>query len=171
MAKAGTPYRGILFVGLMLTPAGPRVIEFNCRLGDPEAQAILPLVEDDVLLLFTAAATSAGLPPGIRWRPGASACVVMASAGYPGRYATGHRIDGLDANGTAGGVNVFHAGTALRDGHLMTAGGRVVSVQAAGADLPGAVAAAYAGVGRIRFEGAHWRRDIGRKALARGGQR
>jgi phosphoribosylamine--glycine ligase len=167
MAAEGTPYAGILFVGLMLTAAGPRVVEFNCRLGDPECQVLLPLLEDDVLALFDAAASGAGLPGRLRWRPGASVCVVMASGGYPGRYGTGAAIHGVEAAEAMPGVEVFHAGTAVRDGHLVTAGGRVLGVQATGPDMDSAIARAYAGVDRIRFEGAHCRRDIGRRALAR----
>jgi phosphoribosylamine--glycine ligase len=169
MAAEGAPYAGILFVGLMLTDGGPRVIEFNCRFGDPEAQALLPLLDEDCLALFEATASGTGLPARLRWAPAVSVCVVMASAGYPGGHGTGRAIDGVEAAEGLPGVRVFQAGTALREGRLVTAGGRVLGVQATGADLAGAIAAAYAGVERIRFEGAHYRRDIGRRGQARVG--
>ncbi|HVQ77701.1 MAG TPA: phosphoribosylamine--glycine ligase [Candidatus Binatia bacterium] len=170
MAAEGAPYAGILFVGLMLTDGGPRVIEFNCRFGDPEAQALLPLLDEDCLALFEATASGTGLPARLRWAPAVSVCVVMASAGYPGGHGRGRAIDGVEAAEGLPGVRVFQAGTALREGRLVTAGGRVLGVQATGADLAGAIAAAYAGVDRIRFEGAHYRRDIGRRAQVRVGR-
>jgi phosphoribosylamine--glycine ligase len=167
MEADGAPYAGVLYVGLMLTAAGPRVVEFNCRFGDPECQAVLPLLDEDVLALLDGAASGAGVPSQLRWRPGASVCVVMASGGYPDRYGTGAAIHGVEAAEAMPDVQVFHAGTAVRDGRLVTAGGRVLGVQATGPDIAGAIARAYAGVDRIRFEGAHWRRDIGRRGLAR----
>src|SRR5436309_16070264 len=163
MAKEGAPYAGVLFVGLMIGPDGPRVVEFNCRFGDPECQAILPLLDEDILPIFAAAAHGRGLPASLRWRPGSSVCVVLASHGYPGPARSGDEITGLDAEGgLPGGINVFHAGTARRDERLVTAGGRVLGVQAHGADVRSALAAAYAGVDRIRFAGMQFRRDIGR---------
>ncbi|OGK83732.1 MAG: phosphoribosylamine--glycine ligase [Candidatus Rokubacteria bacterium GWC2_70_16] len=170
MAKEGAPYSGVLFVGLMITRDGPRVVEFNCRFGDPECQAILPRLDEDLLPLLEAVARGRGLPAAIRWRAEASACVVMASGGYPGHYETGREISGLDPTGAlpdVEGVQVFHAGTALRAGRLVTAGGRVLGVQALGHDIREAVVRAYAAAARIRFDGAHFRRDIGRRALAR----
>ena len=167
MAKEGAPYAGFLYVGLMIGASGPRVVEFNCRFGDPECQAIMPRLGVDLLPLLDAVAQGQGLPPALAWRPEASVCVVLASGGYPGRYATGLPIRGLDARHGLAGANVFHAGTALRDGALVTAGGRVLGVQALGADIPAAIAAAYAAVGHVGFEGAHFRSDIGRKALSR----
>ena len=170
MAKEGAPYSGVLFVGLMITRDGPRVIEFNCRFGDPECQAILPRLDQDLLPLLDAVARGRGLPASVRWRAASSVCVVMVSGGYPGTYETGHPITGLDAAGAlpeAEGVQVFHAGTALRDGVLVSAGGRVLGVQALGRDIREAVTRAYAAVGRIGFAGAHFRTDIGRRALAR----
>jgi phosphoribosylamine--glycine ligase len=167
MAKEGAPYTGVLFVGLMITREGPKVIEFNCRFGDPECQAIVPRLEADLLALLEAAATGGGLPAALSWSPQASVCVVMASAGYPGAYETGRPITGIEAAGTLPGVTVFHAGTARADGALVTAGGRVLGVQALGADVAAAIAAAYAAVERIRFDGAHYRRDIGHHALRR----
>ena len=167
MAKEGAPYTGVLFVGLMITREGPKVIEFNCRFGDPECQAIVPRLEADLLALLEAAATGGGLPAALSWSPQASVCVVMASAGYPGAYETGRPITGIEAAGTLPGVTVFHAGTARADGALVTAGGRVLGVQALGGDVAAAIAAAYAAVERIRFDGAHYRRDIGHHALRR----
>ena len=167
MAEEGAPYTGVLFVGLMITAEGPKVIEFNCRFGDPECQAILPRLEDDLLALLLAAATGKGLPPALTWSTQSSVCVVMTSAGYPGPYETGRAITGVEAAAALPGVNVFHAGTALADGALVTAGGRVLGVQARGADVSAAIRTAYAAVERIRFDGAHYRRDIGHHALRR----
>ncbi len=174
MAKEGSPYAGVLFVGLMITRGGPRVIEFNCRFGDPECQAILPLLDGDLLPLLEAVARGSGLPTALNWRREASVCVVLASGGYPGTYETGRPIFGLNREwgldpqgGPPGGVNVFHAGTALKDGALVTAGGRVLGVQALGTDVREAIAGAYAAVAKIRFDGAHFRKDIGRKAIDR----
>jgi phosphoribosylamine--glycine ligase len=167
MASEGTPYTGVLFVGLMITREGPKVIEFNCRFGDPECQAILPRLDDDLLALLLAAATGKGLPPALSWSERSSVCVVMTSAGYPGRYETGRAITGVEAAAGLDGVNVFHAGTALVGGRLVTAGGRVLGVQALGGDVAAAIRAAYAAVERIRFDGAHYRRDIGHHALRR----
>lgn len=164
MAESGAPFRGCLFAGLMLTAAGPRVLEFNARFGDPEAQSVLRRIDADLADLFMAAATGDLAGRKIPVGAGAAATVVMASAGYPGKYDTGRPIEGIDAAEGEPGVVVFHAGTA-RDGagRLVTAGGRVLGVSAAGPDLAEAVAAAYRGVERIRFEGAHYRRDIGRR--------
>jgi phosphoribosylamine--glycine ligase len=167
MAAEGAPYTGVLFVGLMITRDGPKVIEFNCRFGDPECQAILPRLEDDLLALLLATATGKGLPPALAFSPRSSVCVVMTSAGYPGAYETGRAITGVEAAAGLPGVNVFHAGTALAGGALVTAGGRVLGVQALGADVAAAIRTAYAAVERIRFDGAHYRRDIGHHALRR----
>jgi phosphoribosylamine--glycine ligase len=162
LADEGAPYSGVLFVQLMLTPEGPKIVEFNCRFGDPECQAILTPMDADLLPLLDAAArgeTPAPPPPATR----AAVCVVVASGGYPGRYPTGLPIEGIDEAERVPGVVVFHAGTALRDGRLVTSGGRVLGVTATAADVPGAIDAAYAAVARIRFEGMHYRRDIGRR--------
>jgi phosphoribosylamine--glycine ligase len=167
MAKEGAPYAGVLFVGLMIDRQGPKVIEFNCRFGDPECQAIMPRLDGDLLALLQAAATGQGLPPALSWSPRASVCVVMASGGYPGRYETGRPIAGVESAAGLADVNVFQAGTALEAGRLVTAGGRVLGVQALGDDVASAIRTAYAGVERIRFEGAHYRRDIGHHALRR----
>ena len=167
MMWEGAPYTGVLFVGLMITREGPKVIEFNCRFGDPECQAILPRLEDDLLALLLATATGKGLPTALAFSPQSSVCVVMTSAGYPGAYETGRAITGVEAAAGLPGVNVFHAGTALAGGALVTAGGRVFGVQALGADVAAAIRTAYAAVERIRFDGAHYRRDIGHHALRR----
>jgi phosphoribosylamine--glycine ligase len=167
MAKEGAPYSGVLFVQIMLTKDGLRVVEFNCRFGDPECQAILPRLDEDILPLFEAVAAGGELPASLRWRAEASVCVVLASPGYPGTPRTGLSIQGLDADGGLPGVNVFHAGTARRDGSLVTAGGRVLGVQAQAPDISQAIGAAYEAVGRIRFDGVQFRHDIGRRALAR----
>ena len=167
MAKEGAPFAGCLYVGLMITREGPKVVEFNCRFGDPESQVVLPRLATDLLSLLDAVARGGVLPAGVPWRPDASVCVVMASGGYPGAYETGRPISGVEEAEAVPGVAVFHAGTARRDGALVTAGGRVLGVQALGRDVRSAVDTAYAAVERIRFEGAHYRRDIARRALAR----
>lgn len=165
LAAEGRPYRGVLYAGLMVTAAGPKVLEFNCRFGDPETQAILPRLESDLLEVLEAAAAGDLGGVTLRWRPGAAVCVVMASGGYPGRYEKGHPISGLDEAEALEDVIVFHAGTAARDGEVVTAGGRVLGVTALGPSTAAAVSRAYEAVGRIRFAGAHYRRDIARRAL------
>jgi phosphoribosylamine---glycine ligase len=164
LAAEGAPYRGALFTGLMLTADGPKVIEFNCRFGDPECQAMLAASADDLLPLLLAAARGDALPAPPRITRHA-VCINLASGGYPGAYRTGLPIDGIDAAESREGVRVFHAGTAERDGKLVTAGGRVLGVTAAAGDLATAVTRAYAAVGDIHFEGMQYRCDIGRKGL------
>ena len=171
MAAEGRPYRGVLYAGLMLTREGPKVLEYNVRHGDPECQVLVPRLADDLVPLCQAVAEGKGLPETVAWRPEAAVCVVLASGGYPGRYETGYPITGIEAAEARPGVTAFYAGTAVRDGHLVTGGGRVLGVTALGADIPAAIAAAYAAVGEIRFEGMHFRRDIGRRALAHLGRR
>jgi phosphoribosylamine--glycine ligase len=168
MRAEGREYRGVLYVGLMLTQRGPQVIEFNVRFGDPEAQVILPMIESGLAPVLLGAAR--GELPDSGWRVGSDphVGVVMASAGYPGEYATGRPIGGLDDAAAVPGVHVAHAGTAIRDGAVVTSGGRVLTVVARGKSYEQAIARAYAAVGRISFEGAHVRTDIGQKALARG---
>ena len=159
LASEGFPYKGILYGGLMLTEDGPKVIEFNARLGDPEAQPLLMRMESDLLDVLEAIADGTVARTPIAWSERASVGVVMASGGYPGSYTTGHPIAGLDDVDAA--VTVFHAGTALEaDGGVVTAGGRVLTVTAAGGTLEEARALAYANVDRISFEGAQYRRDI-----------
>jgi phosphoribosylamine--glycine ligase len=167
LAAEGAPYQGVLYAGLMLTAEGPKVVEFNCRFGDPECQVIMARMDDDLVPLLAAVARDERLPAPRPWTNAgrAAVCVAMASGGYPGRCATGHEITGIAEAEAYPGVQVFHAGTARREGRLVTAGGRVLGVTAVGADLPAALAAAYDGVQRIRFEGMHYRTDIGRRAL------
>lgn len=165
LAAESAPYRGVLYVGLMMTRQGPKVLEYNCRFGDPECQVLLVRMAGDLVPALIAAARGHELPPPIAWSGEASVCVNLASGGYPGAYHTGHLIEGLDAAESRPGVRVFHAGTALRDGKLVTAGGRVLSVTAAAADLKAAVERAYDAIRLIHFEGMHYRTDIGRKGL------
>jgi phosphoribosylamine--glycine ligase len=170
MAAEGRPYRGVLYAGLMLTSAGPRLLEYNVRFGDPECQVLVPRLAGDLLPLCQAVAEGRGLPPSVAWRTEAAVCVVLASGGYPGEYRTGLPIEGVERAEAHPGVTVFHAGTTRRDGRLMTAGGRVLGVTALGPDIASAVTLAYAGVAEIRFDGMHYRRDIGHRALQRLGR-
>ena len=168
MAQEGCPYRGILYAGVMITPDGPKVVEFNCRMGDPEAQIVLPLLDSDLVEVLRLLAEGRLRDVTLQTRPGAAACVVMASGGYPGSYQKGYPITGLDAAGALPDVVVFHAGTRQDDaGRSVTAGGRVLGVTAVGDDLAGALARAYKAVDCIHFESAQFRRDIGQKGLAR----
>jgi phosphoribosylamine---glycine ligase len=166
MAAEGRPFRGFLYVGLMLTPGGPKVIEFNVRLGDPEAQVLLPRIDEPLVPLLIAAAK--GHLPDRRCRLTAERLVgvVMASRGYPESAQSGAAISGLEQAGKLPGVSVLHAGTALRGGQIVTDGGRVLTVLGRGADFPQAIACAYEGVARISFDGMQYRRDIGKRALA-----
>jgi len=166
LAKEGAPYRGVLYAGLMLTTDGPKVFEFNCRFGDPECQALMVRCPGDLVPLLLAAARGEAWPALAAWPSQASVCVALASGGYPGKYATRLPIHGIEAAATHPGVRVFHAGTALADGRLVTAGGRVLSVTAVAATLRGAIDAAYGAIGEIRFEGMHYRTDIGRRRPA-----
>ena len=165
LGEAGTPYRGVIYFGLMLTAAGPKVLEINCRLGDPETQAVLPLLEEDLFEIMAACATGSlgGLP--VEWSPAACATVVMASAGYPTAPARPVPITGLD-RAAAEGCVVFHAGTDRMGGVTRATGGRVLAVTALGSTLEKATERAYAGVAAISFEGAHYRTDIGRPSSA-----
>jgi len=165
MAAEGHTFRGFLYVGLMLTNEGPKVIEFNVRLGDPEAQVVLPLVTEPLLPLLAAAA--AGELPSRSCRVGSDRLVgvVLASRGYPDSSSSGDVIDGIDAAERIPGVTVFHAGTARKDGHLVTAGGRVLTVVGRASHFTEAISRAYAGVLQISFDGMQYRGDIGRRAL------
>ena len=160
MANEGVPYWGVLYAGLMLTGDGPKVLEFNARFGDPEAQAVLPRVHSDLLGLLLACLDGSLKEAQVAWRPEACVTVVLASGGYPGKYRTGLPIDGLEEAGKTDRVAVFHAGTARRDGRVVTAGGRVLAVSALGADLADARARAYGAASMISFEGLHRREDI-----------
>lgn len=161
MEREDRIYTGVLYAGVMVTDDGPKVLEFNCRFGDPETQVILPLLESDLteaMINLLDVKT-----PSLRWKDGAAACVVLASRGYPGSPERGQPIFGLE---DPGGVLVFHAGTAASHGRIVTAGGRVLNVVATGDTLEEAVERAYSGVARIQFEGMHFRRDIGQRKVA-----
>ncbi|MBR6718780.1 MAG: phosphoribosylamine--glycine ligase [Oscillospiraceae bacterium] len=160
-------FRGCLYFGLMLTPNGPKVIEYNCRFGDPETQVVLPMLKTDLLEIMEAVenCTLENLP--IQWKTGACACVILASGGYPEKYETGKEITGLDEKGQLSGVAVYHAGTKLsEDGKFLTAGGRVLGITASAEKLQDALDAAYRAAGAVTFDGVHYRRDIGKRALA-----
>lgn len=163
MAAEDTPFVGVLYVGLMMTARGPMVLEFNARFGDPETQAILMRLESDLVEGLQACVEGRLSETEFRWRPGASVCVIASSEGYPGSYATGKPIRGL--NQTYPGVQVFHSGTALVEGEYLTSGGRVLGVTAAAGDLESALGLAYDALARIHFDGMYYRRDIGHRAL------
>lgn len=161
LARDGVPYQGFLYIGLMLTTRGPKVLEFNCRLGDPEAQAIVARVDFDLAEVLGDVAAGRLDPLKLRWKEGASACLVLASGGYPGKFETGKKIEQLTALNANSGVMVFQGGT-RRDGDaLVTSGGRVLGVTAAGDSLETALALVYQGAEKIRFNGMHYRKDIG----------
>jgi len=161
LAADGIPYQGFLYIGLMLTNSGPKVLEFNCRLGDPETQAILARLDFDLADILNNVAKERLDPSKLRWKPGASACVVLTSGGYPGKFENGRRIDGLTAAEKISGVKILHAGTQLAGDSVVTNGGRVLGVTAAAASLKAALASAYEAASRIDFEGMHYRKDIG----------
>ena len=161
LTSEGILYQGFLYIGLMLTAAGPKVLEFNCRLGDPETQAIAARMDFDVARVLAELAAGILEPARLRWKPGASVCVVMAADGYPGKFIGGQEIEGLTDAELINGVKVFHAGTKRQGGSIVTSGGRVLGVTAAAASLEAALAKAYDAAGRIRFQGMHYRRDIG----------
>jgi phosphoribosylamine--glycine ligase len=165
MKSEGTEYRGILYCGLMITPRGPMVLEFNCRFGDPETQAVLMRLDSDLLEAIEAAVEGRVSDGLFRWSSDASCCVVLASGGYPGSFVSGKEIFGLESAAELKDVKVFHAGTSVRDGRFYTSGGRVLGVTARAARLEDAIDQAYQGVGCIRFEDMHYRRDIGARAL------
>ncbi|MBN2307397.1 MAG: phosphoribosylamine--glycine ligase [Candidatus Hydrogenedentes bacterium] len=170
MAEEGAPYKGVLYAGLMITEAGPRVVEFNCRFGDPETQVVLPRLQSDIVPALVACCDGALDSVQLEWDSGACVTVVMASGGYPGAYEKGKPITGIDDAEGEPGVVVFHAGTGAAGDGLLTNGGRVLGVTASGAGIPAAIDAAYRAVDCIRFEGAHYRTDIGKKALVRLGR-
>lgn len=167
MREERMPYRGCLYVGLMMTERGPQVLEFNCRFGDPEAQVTIPLIDGDLAHILLSVASGRLEKDAVKLHPAAAVCVVMASGGYPDRYETGKVIRGLDAVDPEKGEVVFHAGTRLQGEQLVTSGGRVLGVTAIGYanDLAGTIDAAYRIVHRIAFDGAYYRSDIGKKAL------
>jgi phosphoribosylamine--glycine ligase len=165
-AEEKIDFHGILYPGLMLTKSGPKVLEFNARFGDPETQVYLTRLENDLVELFDASVNGTLDKIELKWKPEASVCVVMASGGYPGSYPKGKPILGLAEAGQLPNTKVFHAGTVLKDGQIVTTGGRVLGVTALGKDLKAAQSAAYEAVGKICFEGVQFRRDIAAKALS-----
>ena len=162
LASDGIRYQGFLYIGLMLTKEGPKVLEFNCRLGDPEAQAIAARTDFDLAEVLASVAAGRLQPEKLKWKSGASACVVLASAGYPGKFETGKEILGLNEAAQIRGVKVLHAGTRREGGKILTSGGRVLGVTAVGETTESAIQKAYEAAGQISFEGMHFRRDIGR---------
>ncbi len=164
LAADGICYQGFLYIGLMLTKNGPKVLEFNCRLGDPETQAILARVDFDLAEVLADVTAGALQPEKLKWKPGASACVVLASGGYPGKFETGKVIHGLAEAEKIADVKVLHAGTKRVGDQIVTSGGRVLGVTATGNTLGATLQRAYQGVGKIRFEGMHYRKDIGKLA-------
>jgi len=165
MKAEGAEYKGVLYCGLMMTARGPMVLEFNCRFGDPETQPILMRLESDLVEALEASVEGRVSDGDFKWSRDAGVCVVMASGGYPGTFEVGKNVVGLDRAAEVEGVKVFHAGTSKRGGEFFTAGGRVLGVSARAGDLETAVARAYEACEKIRFEGAHYRRDIAGRAL------
>lgn len=165
MKAEGAEFKGVLYCGLMMTARGPMVLEFNCRFGDPETQPILMRLDSDLLEALEASIQGRVSDGDFKWSPEAAVCVVMSSGGYPGTFAVGKRIDGLEEANAVQGVQVFHAGTSKRDGAYYTSGGRVLGVTARAPDLETAVARAYAACSKISFDGAHYRKDIAARAL------
>jgi phosphoribosylamine--glycine ligase len=167
MEMEGAPYRGFLYCGLMLTAAGPMLLEYNVRMGDPESQPILMRLRSDLVDLLLALREGQLAAVDAHWSPNPAVCVVVASRGYPGKPEVGKVITGYEAAEALGGVKIFHAGTRVEDHQLLTTGGRVLGVTAVAEDLPSAIQRAYAGVSKIQFEGMHYRKDIGAKGLRR----
>ncbi len=163
MNAEGRTFKGVIYFGLMITPNGPKVIEYNSRFGDPETQPILTMLETDLMDIFQAVVDEKLDEIDIKWKDGACCCVVMASGGYPLAYNKGCEISGLE--NVPADITVFHAGTEKRDGKYYTSGGRVLGITATGADLPAAITRAYEGVAEINFENAHFRKDIGKKFI------
>jgi phosphoribosylamine--glycine ligase len=165
MAAEEAPFVGVLYIGLMMTARGPMVLEFNARFGDPETQAILTRLDSDLLDALEACVEGRVGDTELRWKPGASACVIAASSGYPGSYVTGRRISGLEDAVNVPGVEIFHSGTGLVEGNYVTEGGRVLGVTATAATLEQSLSRVYQALGRIQFEGMYYRRDIGGRSL------
>ena len=165
MEKEGRPFKGCLYFGLMLTPKGAKVIEYNCRFGDPETQVVLPLLDADLVDIFEAVYNGTLADIDIKWKNECCSCVVMASGGYPKSYPKGLEMSGMDENGQVDGVFVYHAGTKYANGKFYTNGGRVIGVTATGETLQAALDKSYAAVKKISFENAHYRTDIGKRAL------
>ncbi|MBU0580285.1 MAG: phosphoribosylamine--glycine ligase [Candidatus Margulisbacteria bacterium] len=165
MAKEGAPYKGVLYAGLMLTKEGPKVIEYNCRFGDPETQVVLPRLESDLLEAMLACVDGTVDQLQLSWKQDAAVCVVLAADGYPGSYEKGKPIQGLENFKDLPDVVVFHAGTKLEEGVVKTSGGRVLGVTGLGSDIKAAIKKAYNAVNKIQFDGIYFRKDIGKKAL------
>ena len=165
MNQEGRPFKGCLYFGLMLTPEGPRVVEYNCRFGDPETQVVLPLLKTDLFTIMRAVHDEKLSEVTIEWEDKACACVILASGGYPQKYHKGYEIDGLDDYGQVEGVTIYHAGTAWKDGKYYTNGGRVLGVSAVGDTLEQALQLSYDKIKEIRFTDMHYRTDIGRKVV------
>ena len=165
MNQEGRPFKGCLYFGLMLTPEGPRVVEYNCRFGDPETQVVLPLLKTDLLTIMRAVHDEKLSEVTIEWEDKACACVILASGGYPQKYHKGYEIDGLDDYGQVEGVTIYHAGTAWKDVKYYTNGGRVLGVSAVGDTLEQALQLSYDKIKEIRFTDMHYRTDIGRKVV------
>lgn len=165
MSEEGRPFQGFLYIGLMITREGPKVVEYNCRFGDPEAQVCLPLLQEDLLALILSLLNGEEIPASSSLAAGAAACVILASGGYPEKYEKGFSISGLDRAEALEGISVFHAGTRNENGTIVTNGGRVLGITAIGPTLPEALEKTYKGVDCIRFEGQQYRRDIGQKGL------
>ena len=159
----GRTFRGCLYFGLMLTPEGPKVVEYNCRFGDPETQVVLPMLKSDLFTIMKACHDGTLADTDVEWADGACACVIEASGGYPQHYEKGYEISGLDENGQYEGVTVYHSGTKKADGKYLTNGGRVLGITATGKDLSEALEKAYAAVEHITFKDMHYKTDIGRK--------
>ena len=166
MEKEGRTYRGCLYLGLMITDDGPKVVEFNARFGDPETQVVLPLLDGDLAQIMHACTDGTLADVPIHWKDGAAVCVVLAAGGYPGSYEKGHEISGIEDAAKLGAL-VFHAGTASQGDRVVTNGGRVLGVVGRGADIASAVQAAYASVGQIAFKDVYYRKDIAHRALRR----
>jgi phosphoribosylamine--glycine ligase len=167
MKKEGRPYKGVLYAGLMITKQGPKVVEFNCRFGDPEVQALLPRLDSDLAEILEACIDGNLSEKEVKWSEKACCCVVMASGGYPGKYEKGKEISGLEKAGELADTVVFHAGTKLAGEKVLTDGGRVLGVTALGGSIKESIDKAYKAVSLIGFEGAFYRKDIGQKALQR----
>ena len=165
MAEEGMPFVGVLYCGLMMTARGPEVLEYNARFGDPETQAILVRLESDLVDALEACIDGRLAQTEMRWDPGASACVVTSSSGYPGSYKTGLPISGLSAAAKVPGVEIFHSGTTRVANQLVTSGGRVLGATASGDSIEEALARAYEALSEIHFEGMYYRHDIGHRAL------
>lgn len=165
MEIEGRLFAGTLYTGIMLTNDGPKVLEYNCRFGDPETQVSLPLLETDLLEIILASISGSLGSINVKWKNQVSVCVVIASGGYPNKYEKGKPIDGLDHAAKVEGIQIFHAGTALEDGNIVTNGGRVLGINAIADDYPTVIKRAYGAVSKIHFDGMDYRTDIGFDSL------